>query len=269
MPNLHTPHQQRFRERYGPWAIVTGASSGIGRALALRLADSGLNLVLVARSRPALEELAAQLRDRQGVEARVLVADLALETSLEAIQAATADLDVGLLVASAGFGSSGPFLEADLAVETEMLMVNGRAVLQAVHHFGRRFRERGGGGLVLLSSIVAYQGAPWAANYAATKAYVQTLAEALHEELRSDGIAVLAAAPGPTHTGFGDRARMRLGMAADPEAIAQPILDALGRQATVLPGLLPKLLAFALVPLPRWVRVRLMGKVMKDVHQGR
>lgn len=263
-----TRRQRRFLKRYGPWAIVTGASSGIGRALALRLAESGLNLVLVARNRPALEELAAELRARQGVEVRVLVADLALETSLEAIQAATADLDVGLLVASAGFGSSGPFLEADLALETEMLMVNGRAVLQAAHHFGRRFRERGGGGLVLLSSVVAFQGAPWAANYAATKAYVQTLAEALHEELRSDGIAVLAAAPGPTHTGFADRARMRLGTAADPEAIAQPILEALGRQATVRPGLLSKLLAFSLLLLPRWARVRFMGKVMQDVHRN-
>lgn len=262
-----TTRQRRFLERWGPWAIVTGASSGIGRALALRLAEAGLNLVLVARNRPALEELAAQLRDRQGVRVRVLEADLAAETSLAAIQSATADLDVGLLVASAGFGSSGPFLEADLAMETEMLMVNGRAVLQAAHHFGRRFRERGGGGLVLLSSVVAFQGAPWAANYAATKSYVQTLAEALHEELRNDGIAVLAAAPGPTHTGFAARARMRLGMAADPEAIAQPILDALGRQTTVRPGLLSKLLAFSLLPLPRWARVRLMGQVMQEVHR--
>jgi len=263
-----TTRQRRFLERYGPWAIVTGASSGIGRALALRLAESGLNLVLVARNRPALEELAAQLRDSQGVEVRVLEADLAEETSLETIQSGTADLDVGLLVASAGFGTSGSFLDSDLAVETEMLMVNGRAVLQAAHHFGRRFRERGGGGLVLLSSVVAFQGAPWAANYAATKAYVQTLAEALHEELRSDGIAVLAAAPGPTNTGFADRARMRLGAAADPEAIAQPILDALGCKATVRPGLLSKLLAFSLLPLPRWARVRFMGKVMQGMHQG-
>jgi short-subunit dehydrogenase len=199
------------------------------------------------------------------VQVRVLEADLALETSLEAIEAATADLEVGLLVASAGFGTSGPFLDADLALETEMLMVNGRAVLQAAHHFGRRFRERGRGGLVLLSSIVGFQGMPNAAHYAATKAYVQTLAEALHEELRGDGIAVLAAAPGPTHSGFAARAGMRLGMALEPEAIAQPILAALGRQATVLPGVLSKLLTYSLVPLPRWARVRLMGKVMQDM----
>jgi short-subunit dehydrogenase len=262
-----TSRQRRFLERYGPWAVVTGASSGIGRALALRLAEYGLNLVVVARYRPALEELAASLSARHGVQVRVLEADLALETSLEAIEVATADLEVGLLVASAGFGTSGPFLDADLEVEAEMLMVNGRAVLQLAHHFGRRFRERGGGGLVLLSSVVAFQGAPWAANYAATKAYVQTLAEALHEELRSDGIAVLAVAPGPTHSGFADRAGMRLRMAADPEAIAQPILDALGRQVTVRPGLLSKLLAFSLLPLPRWARVRLMGRVMQGVHR--
>jgi short-subunit dehydrogenase len=174
---------------------------------------------------------------------------------------------VGLLVASAGFGSSGPFLDADLAVETEMLMVNGRAVLQAAHHFGRRFRQRGRGGLVLLSSIVGFQGMPYGAHYAATKAYVQTLAEALHEELLADGVDVLAAAPGPTHSGFADRAGMTLGMALDPEAIAQPILEALGHRATVLPGLLSKLLTYGLMPLPRWLRVRIMGKVMASLSR--
>jgi short-subunit dehydrogenase len=257
--------QRQFLERYGPWAVVTGASSGIGRALAGRLAEAGLNLVLVARSRPALEELSASLSARHGVQVRVLAADLALETSLEAIEAATADLEVGLLVASAGFGSSGPFLDADLAQETEMLMLNGRAVLQAAHRFGRRFRQRGRGGLVLLGSIVGFQGMPYAAHYAATKAYVQTLAEALHEELRADGVDVLAAAPGPTHSGFADRAGMSLGMALDPEAIAQPIIAALGHRATVLPGLLSKLLTHGLAPLPRWLRVRIMGKVMASM----
>ncbi len=260
-----TRRQQRFLERYGPWAVVTGASSGIGRALAGRLAEAGLNLVLVARSRPALEELAASLSARHGVQVRVIDADLALASAIEAIDAATADLDVGLLVASAGFGSSGPFLEADLAAETEMLMVNGRAVLQAAHRFGRRFRSRGRGGLVLLSSIVGFQGLPYAAHYGATKAYVQTLAEGLHEELRADGVDVLAAAPGPTHSGFAGRAGMTLGMALDPEAIAPAILAALGHQATILPGALSKLLTYGLVPLPRWLRVRIMGKVMASM----
>ncbi len=141
----------------------------------------------------------------------------------------------------------------------------GAVVLQACHHFGRRFRERGRGGLVLLSSIAAFQGMPYAAHDAATRAYGQSLAEALQVELQGDGFAVLDAAPGPTHSGFAARAGMRLGAAMDPEAIAHPILDALGRQTTVLPGALSKLLTCSLVPLPRWARVSIMGTVMQGM----
>ncbi len=265
MTPARTRRQQRFLDRFGPWAVVTGASSGIGRALAGGLAEAGLNLVLVARSRPRLEALAASLMAQHGVQVHVIDVDVAHENHLDTLRLVTDPLDVGLLVAAAGFGSSGPFLEADIVTETEMLMVNGRAVLQAAYHFGRRFRARGRGGLVLLSSIAGFQGMPYAAHYAATKAYVQSLAEALQVELHGHGVAVLAAAPGPTHSGFAARAGLRMATALEPEAIAQPILSALGRQATILPGFLSKFLTYALVPLPRWARVRIMGMVMQGM----
>ena len=264
-----TRQQERFRARYGPWAVVTGASSGIGRALAERLAEAGLSLVLVARSKEALDDLAVDLSGRYGIEARTLVIDLALDTSLETLVGATRDLDVGLLVASAGFGTSGLFLESSLDQELDMLAVNCRALLQASHHFGQRFAERGRGGMILLSSIVGFVGMPHAAHYAATKAYVQSLAEALYIELAPRGVDVLAAAPGPTHSGFADRAGMQMGAALSPEDIAQPILDALGRRATTLPGFLSKLLTYSQVTLPRWARVRIMGTVMKGMTRHR
>lgn len=266
---LQNRQQARFFKRYGPWAVVTGASSGIGRAIALQLAASGLNLVLVARRQAILEELSAAITARYGIEVKVLSLDFAQEAASEQLALATLNLDVGLLIAAAGFGTSGPFLASDLGQELDMLSVNCRALMVASSQFGRRFAQRGRGGLVLMSSIVGFQGTPYAAHYAATKAYVQGLAEGLAVELKPLGIDVLAAAPGPTQSGFATRAKMQMGATLNPEDIAQPILDALGHRATILPGFLSKILTYALAPLPRWARVQIMGRVMHGMtkHQ--
>lgn len=265
-PNRGRP-QARLRSRYGPWAVITGASSGIGREMALSLAEAGLSLVLVARGQEALELLAADLSSRYEVEARAVAADLSLETGTGSVETATRDLDVGLLIAAAGFGTSGPFLNSSLEKELEMLDVNCRAPLEMSLHFGRRFAERGSGGLVLMSSIVGFQGTPNSAHYAATKAYIQTLAEALHAELSPLGVDVVASAPGPTDSGFARRAGMQMGRTLKPVEVAWPTLDALGRGPTVLPGRLTKLLAYSLAPLPRWARVRIMGRVMDGMTE--
>lgn len=253
----------RFVARYGPWAVVTGASSGIGRALALGLAQAGLNVVLVARGREALDRLASELGSTHGVEARAVAADLGTLDGIQTVEDATRDLDVGLLVAAAGFGTSGPFLNADAERECRMLDVNCRAVLLHSLAFGRRFAARGRGGVVLMGSLVGFQGTPLAAHYAATKAYVQALAEALHVELAPAGVDVLASAPGPVHSGFAARAGMTMGLAARPDAVARATLHALGRRRmTVLPGALSKALTYSLMPLPRQARVRIMRAVM-------
>ncbi len=261
--------QERLRVRYGPWAVVTGASSGIGRETAMGLAEAGLNLVLVARSRGTLDRMAKDLTSQRGIEVRVISADLAQETAAEAVEVATRDLDVGLLVAAAGFGTSGAFLGSSLERELEMLEVNCRAPLEMSLRFGRRFAERGRGGIVLMGSLVGFQGTPNAAHYAATKAYVQTLAEALHVELAPLGVDVLASAPGPTDSGFAARAGMRMGLALKPADVARPTLGALGRRSTVLPGNLSRLLTYSLAPLPRWARVRIMGRVMGGMTKHR
>jgi short-subunit dehydrogenase len=257
--------QERFLGRYGPWAVVTGASSGIGREIARGLAAAGMNLVLVARRRDVLERLASDIGVHREGKIRVIAADLASRSALETVEEATQDLDVGLLVAAAGFGTSGPFLNSSLEEELEMLDVNCRAPLRMALHFGRRFARRGRGGIVLMSSIVGFQGTPNAAHYAATKAYVQTLAEALHVELAPVGVDVLASAPGPTDSGFAARARMQMGVALEPEDVARSTLRSLGHTSTVLPGALSKLLAYSLVPLPQWARVRIMGRVMSSM----
>ncbi len=256
-------------KRYGSWAVVTGASSGIGRELALRLAESGLNLVLVARSKNVLEQMAIDLRDRYAIEVKVLAVDLSMNAGTKIILEETQNLDIGLLVAAAGFGTSGAFLDSSIEIEIEMLNVNCRSLLELTWHFGKRFVERGKGGIVLMSSIVGFQGTPFAAHYAATKAYVQTLAEALHIELAPMGIDVIASAPGPTNSGFAERAGMKLGMALNPIDVAQATLDALGKKPTILPGFISKLLTYSLAFLPRWAKVQIMGGVMRDMtkHQ--
>lgn len=267
--NSSSNRKSAFLARYGPWAVITGASSGIGNAIARRLAADGFNLVLVARSKDVLAQMVSDLSRQHNVEVRPLTLDLAAASSDSELEMACRDLDIGLLIASAGFGTSGSFLVAEREPELEMLAVNCRALLSASLHFGKRFAQRKRGGIVLLSSIVGFQGLPNAAHYAATKAYVQTLAEGLQVELAPHGVDVLAAAPGPTNTGFAARADMQMGNALNPDDIAQPILAALGRRVTVLPGFLSKLLTYSLVPLPRWARVQIMGKVMHGMtkHQ--
>lgn len=261
--------RRRLHDRYGPRALVTGASSGIGREIAAQLAAAGLDLVLVARREPVLREIAADLGARHGVDVRVLPLDLAHPASVDELTAATAGTDLGLYVAAAGFGTSGPFLDADAGREREMLRVNCEAVLTTSLVFGRRMADRGRGGIVLMSSIVGFQGTPHAAHYAATKAYVQSLAEALHVELRPHGVDVVAAAPGPTHSGFAVRAGMTLGPALTPAVVARGTLDALGRRPTALPGPLSRILKDALAPLPRRARVRIMGSVMAGMTGDR
>lgn len=252
----------RFLARYGPCAVVTGASDGIGRATAVALAEAGFDLVLVARRVDRLDALAAEVAARHGVRVTTVGVDLATAAGSDAIEAATAGLDVGLLVAAAGFGTSGAFLGTNLARESEMIDVNVRAVVRAVHHFGGRFAARGRGGIVLFGSLVGFQGAPRAATYAATKAFVQTFAEALHIELAPLGVDVVSSAPGPVHTGFADRAGMRMGTALRPVDVAVPTLNALGRRMTVAPGALTKVLLASLAPLPRSLRTRILGSVM-------
>jgi len=259
----------RFRNRYGPWAVVTGASSGIGRAIAVLAGERGLNVVAVARGGDALENLGAELQRRFRVRTIAVPVDLARDDGFAVLTAATDNLDVGLLVAAAGFGTSGPFLRADGAVECEMLALNCAAVLRQSLHFGRRFADRGRGGMVLMGSLVGFQGVPGSANYAATKAYVQTLAEGLHVEFAPRGVDVLASAPGPVRSGFAARAEMRMKAALDPYVVARETLDALGRRTTVAPGLLTKILTYSLAPLTRPLRSRIMGHVMGKMTKHR
>lgn len=257
-------HRQksRLRATYGEWAVVTGATSGIGLELATQLAGAGFHLVLNSRREDVLIELGHRLASQFAIKTIPVASDMSDATGIETFLHATEDLNVGLFIASAGYGTSGAFLDSNLDTELDMLSVNCAALLRLTHHFSRRFAQQKRGGIILLSSMVAFQGTPFSANYAATKAYVQSLAEGIAIELKSHNVDVLAAAPGPVASGFGQRARMTMSMSLKPSDVGVPILMALGRQNTVLPGSLTKLLVYSLRTVPRWAKVRIMGKVM-------
>lgn len=259
---LTVNEQTTLRNRYGSWAVVTGASSGIGKEISCQLAMAGFNLLLVGRREDALAETARELATVSGAQLRLLPADLAGQAGIDMVIDASGNLNVGLLVASAGYGTSGLFPESDVNQEAGMLRVNCEALMKLTHHFAGVFSRQKRGGIILLSSMVAFQGVPFSANYAATKAYVQALAEGLQRELKPYGVDVLSAAPGPVKSGFEARANMRMTMALTPDQVGVPILKALGKQNTVFPGLLTKVLVYSLQTVPRWAKVRIMEKVM-------
>lgn len=260
--------KETFQRKYGPWALVTGASDGIGAAAADQISALGLNVMLVGRR---LERLEAQSKScaAQGVETLAVAADLGTADGIRAVIAETESTEVGLYFGAAGYGSAGSFCDLPIDDELSMIDVNCRALTALAHPLARQMRARGRGGLILMSSIVGFQGVPHSANYAATKAYVQSLAEGLALELKPDDVDVLASAPGPVATGFARRADMAMSGAAEPATIAHETLAALGRRSTVRPGTQSKLLGYGLGALPRALRSRILGQVMRGMTKHR
>ena len=259
---LSDKEKARLKTKYGEWAVITGASSGLGLELATQLASAGFNLVLIARHLEKLQEVENRLKTNTFIEIKIVNVDVSETEGIDQILEATKGLKVGLLIASAGYGTSGNFIDSSLHSEINMLRVNCEALLSLTHYFAQHFSIQNRGGIILMSSMVAFQGTPYSANYAATKAYVQTLAEGIAVELKPKGIDVLAAAPGPVESGFSKRANMKMSMSLKPSQVGIPILKALGRKTTVLPGFLTKLLVYSLRTVPRWGKVKIMEKVM-------
>lgn len=255
--SLTTP----FAQRYGPWAIVAGASEGLGAAFAHALAGQGLNLLLVARRPAPLEALRDALVKKFAVEVRLLASDLGATDAPQALAAAAADLEVGLLVYNAAWSPIGRFVDQPVEALLQAVDVNVRTPTAVVHHFARPMAQRRRGGIILLSSLTAFQGTPFVATYGATKAFNLALGEALWFELRDAGVDALAVCPGVTRTPGLLKASPEGGPGMlEPEQVVTEALAALAQKPFIVPGTFNRVASFLLGRLmPRAWTVRLMG----------
>lgn len=256
----------QFAERYGPWAIVTGAGQGIGAAIVAELVERGVHVVLVDRD----EHLLAEQASAFGAATRTLTLDLAEDGAADRLLDVVADLDVGLLVSNAALSYEGPLLAQGLDDAMRQLDVNCRTPLRLVHRLLPRLVARGRGGIILLASLSAMRGAPLVAGYAATKAWNLILAESLWDELRDIGIDVMALVPGSTRTPgwLASRPQASLGTAnvMDAADVAREALDALGTRPSLIPGQDNRDADAFMSTLDRADAVRTMGDVMRRMY---
>jgi uncharacterized protein len=270
---MTSPMTHLEKDTFGPWAIVTGASSGIGKEFARQLAASGLNLVLVARRLTTLEEVGRSLATEFGIHYRAVGLDLTTDDFLGKLEEATHDLDIGLVVSNAGVTLTGDFLTMDHQAWQQSLYLNVKAHLEVAHHFGPHLAQRRRGGLLLLASTGALQGIPFNAEYAAAKAYELSLGEALHVEFQRVGVHVTVLLPGATET------PMLAASGIDPadlpgimkpmspqQCVAEGLAALKANRATHIAGRLNRIMAAV---LPRSVVGRMFGSMMRQVVEKR
>src|SRR5580704_1091878 len=252
--------------RFGPWALITGASSGIGKEFARQIAASGINVVLVARRDALLAELGRAISQEFGVEYRALAMDLSREGFITGLADATRDLDIGLVVSNAGTGNPGEFLKLDRQLLQETLRLNTMSHLDIAHYFGGKLAKRRRGGLILVGAMGAENGIPCMANDGGAKAYVHSLGEALHYEFKPLGVYVTVLAAGVTNTAVIDKFGLDpKTMPMKPMSVEQCVSEGLSglrkNRSRVVPGRLNRIMN-AIVPasLARKLLADLLGK---------
>jgi len=261
-----------FLARYGKWGIVAGASEGIGATYAEELASRGLNLILVARRAELLRSLASNLSTKYSVETKILALDLSRSDAFEQIAQSTNDLEIGLLVYNAAFSAIGPFLERPVDDHIKEINTNAFTPLNLIYLFAENMLARGRGGILLMSSLSAFQGSAYISTYAATKAFNIVLAEGLWEEWRERGVDVLVCVSGAVKTpnyvasepeqtgGLGD-------MTINPDQVVSEALNALGKGPYVIPGRMNRISSFVMRHLlPRKMTVKFMGRILRGMY---
>ncbi len=251
--------------------LITGASAGLGEGFARALAARKKNLLLVARREEKLAALAIELAERHGVAVEVMALDLAADDAGARLMAEVAarGLVIDQLINNAGFGANGAFAEIDLAEQRRMIALNCTALMELCHRVLPGMIERKRGGILNVASTASFQPGPWMAVYYATKAFVLSFSEALHEEVRSQGVRVAALCPGPTRTEFADVADMGESalfkrLASAPHAVVRDGLAALeANHAVKVSGALNTIMAESIRFTPRLLARRMVGGLQK------
>jgi len=256
-------------KEYGGWALVTGASAGIGAAMARELAANGVACILVARRVDRLEALATELREAHSLEVHCIAADLATREGVNQVVDGVGDRPVGILINNAGFGDGGDFHSKDPDRIAEMVGLNCQAVALLTRAFLPTMVERKNGAVITVASTLALVGCPYEALYGATKAFDLSFSEALSGELKGSGVTALCVCPSLTATEFlvvegmsPERAKAVYRRADTPEKISRMAFRALGRKQVVGPRDF-KLVSFIKRILPRSVVSNMIGSGMK------
>lgn len=252
------------------WVLITGASSGFGEEFARQYAAQGRPLVLVARRLEKLEELATKLREGYRIDVIVEPADLSTIPAIVELHGRLRErgITIDTLINNAGHGLQGPFLDSSLDGAMSMLDLDVASVTAVTRLFAEDMRMRGRGQILLVASLLAYQGVQNFAVYAAAKAYVLRLGEALHRELKRDGITVTALCPGMSDTGFATAAQQKITPALKllmmkPAPVVRAGIRALqARRISVVPGFGNKAFVFLTWATPRWMHQAILSRIM-------
>ena len=253
------------KNTYGDWALVAGATTGIGAELTSQLAAKGYNLVLVARKENDLMEQASSLKKRYGVEVSYVSADL---TTQEGINKLTQiNEEIGLLVISAGIEVNGSFWKTAIEKEMALIQLNVMAPLQLTHHFCKGMVDRKKGGILLISSLSGHMPNPYFSNYAGTKAYILNFGASLYGELKPKGVDISVLSPGLTNTGMIQDNGMDWSKtpmtAMEPSEVAEIALSNLGKQFLIVPGFKNKMMAGMAKHSPLEMQAKMNEKMVR------
>lgn len=258
----------KLKQRYGNTAMVTGASSGIGKAFAEALAAEGMDLVIVARREQALITLAMTLQETYGVKVTCIPQDLTASDAADVLSAALTEqnIDIDLLINNAGVGTHGRFTDLDLSREQAMLQLNCQLPVALVHKLLPGMIARGRGGIVMLASVAGQMPVPYMAAYSASKAFMRFFSESLWGELRGTGVDIVSISPGDTMTEFRQTADLNNKFPIPPRT-AQDVVNtsfkALGKKTSVVDGIMNKLTAWWASWAPRKLLILMNAKLWK------